>query len=141
MADEQNIKTEVPVIEDTIVESEDASSSLRTVLQKAIEVNGLVRGFSSVARALDKGVAQLCVLADDCEEEDYKKLIIALARQQKVDLIRVPERRMLGEYAGLAKFDNDNNIKKVISTSSVVVTDFGEGTKDLERVLRELKKE
>ena len=139
MADEKSAPAEVHVEEPTL-ESEDASSALRTVLQKAIEVNGLVRGFSSVARALDKGVAQLCVLAEDCEEDDYKNLITALARQQKVDLIRIPERRTLGEYAGLAKYDSDNNIKKVINTSSVAITDFGEGTKALERVLRELKK-
>ncbi|KNH09484.1 40S ribosomal protein S12 [Perkinsela sp. CCAP 1560/4] len=144
MADEQKIAIEVaeiPVAEDTIVESEDATSALHTVLQKAIEVNGLVRGFSGVARALDKGVAQLCVLAEDCEEDAYKTLITALAKQNKVNLIRIPERRLLGEYAGLAKFDRDNNIKKVISTSSVAVTDFGEGTKALDRVLREFKKD
>mmetsp|Transcript_7028 Transcript_7028/g.10646 ORF Transcript_7028/g.10646 Transcript_7028/m.10646 type:complete len:145 (-) Transcript_7028:58-492(-) len=143
MADERRIPevADAPVTEDNIVESDDASSALRTVLQKAIEVNGLVRGISATARALDKGVAQLCVLADDCEEEEYKNLITALARQNKVNLIHIPERRLLGELAGLAKFDRDNNIKKVISTSTVAVTDFGEGTKALDRVLREFKKD
>lgn len=36
---------------------------------------GLVKGLNEVAKALDRKDALLCVLADDCEDAKYKKLI------------------------------------------------------------------
>lgn len=39
-------------------------------------------------RALEKDQAQLCILADDCNQADYKKLIEHLCTEKKVDLVR-----------------------------------------------------
>ena len=36
---------------------------------------GLVKGLNEVAKALDRKEALLCVLAEDCEDAKYKKLI------------------------------------------------------------------
>lgn len=137
---EETTPAAVPRVDDADVDPEDAESALRIVLRKAIEVNGVVRGLSEVARTLDKGGAHLVVLADDCTEPAYKNLIIGLAKQQNIDLIRIPERKQLGELAGLVKYDKDKNIKKVINTSSVAIVNFGERTKALERVIGQLKK-
>lgn len=53
-------------------------------------------------RAIEKGQAQLCVLAEDCNQPDYKKLIEALCGEHNVSLISVPENKTLGEMAGAA---------------------------------------
>lgn len=45
------------------------------VLKKALAYDGLSRGLHEVARAIEKGQAKLCVLAEDCNQPDYKKLI------------------------------------------------------------------
>ena len=51
------------------------SPSLQQVLKKALAYDGLSRGLHEAARAIEKGQARLCVLAEDCNQPDYKKLI------------------------------------------------------------------
>jgi hypothetical protein len=41
-----------------------------------------------MCRALEKDQAQLCILADDCNQPDYKRLIEALCTEKNVDLVR-----------------------------------------------------
>ena len=48
---------------------------------------------------------------------------------------QVPEKKKLGEWVGLAKFDREANIKKVIGASCVAVTDYGEKSKALDMIL------
>ena len=45
------------------------------MLKKALAYDGLSRGLHEAARAIEKGQARLCVLAEDCNQPDYKKLI------------------------------------------------------------------
>ena len=124
---------------DVDVEPESVEDALRIVLRKSLEVNGLVRGLSEVARALDRRTAHLCILADDCEDESYKKLIQALCRQNNIDIITVKEREKLAEWAGTVKKDRSGNIKKVFKCSSVAVKDFGERSKALDLLMEKLK--
>lgn len=43
----------------------------------------------------------MCVLNEACEEEAYKKLVVALCSEHKIPLIKVPDGKQLGEWAGL----------------------------------------
>jgi ribosomal protein L7Ae-like RNA K-turn-binding protein len=45
----------------------------------------------------------MCVLNENCEEEAYKKLVVALCQEHKIPLIKVPDGKQLGEWAGLCK--------------------------------------
>ena len=45
----------------------------------------------------------MCVLNEACEEEAYKKLVVALCSEHKIPLIKVPDGKQLGEWAGLCK--------------------------------------
>lgn len=45
----------------------------------------------------------MCVLNEGCEEEAYKKLVVALCSEHKIPLIKVPDGKMLGEWAGLCE--------------------------------------
>eukprot|EP01126_Amoeba_proteus_P008919 TRINITY_DN13389_c0_g1_i4.p1 TRINITY_DN13389_c0_g1~~TRINITY_DN13389_c0_g1_i4.p1 ORF type:complete len:137 (-),score=28.13 TRINITY_DN13389_c0_g1_i4:176-586(-) len=120
---------------DTEIVQRDPQGSLKIVLKKALVHDGIVRGLRECVRALDRQEAQLCVLATDCEEKDYVALITALAKEHKIPLIEVPQRQLLGEWAGLYKLDTSSNPRKIVKTSCVVVKSFGETSPELEYLL------
>ena len=103
----------------------------QVVMKKALAHDGLARGLHESARAIERGQAQLAILADDCNQPDYKKLIEALCAEQSVNLISVPEQTVLGQWAGLCKIDSEGEARKVVKCSCAVVTDYGEETEGL----------
>merc|ERR1712167_551513 len=86
--------------------------ALRKVIKKTMSHDGLVKGLNQVGKALDRKDAYLCILADDCDDPKYKKLITALAKQNKIPLMNVPKRQDLGEWVGQCKYDKENGKAK-----------------------------
>lgn len=78
--------------------------ALKGVLKLALIHDGLARGLREASKALDRRQAHMCVLNEGCEEEAYKKLVIALCGEHSIPLIKVPDGKQLGEWAGLCKF-------------------------------------
>ena len=74
----------------------DINTAVQVVLKKALAHDGLCRGLGEACRAIERGDAQLCILAEDCNQPDYKKLIEALCAEHNVNLISVPENKQLG---------------------------------------------
>lgn len=109
----------------------DLNTAIQVVMKKALAHDGLARGLHESARAIERGQAQLAILADDCNQPDYKKLIEALCAEQSVNLISVPEQTTLGQWAGLCKIDAEGEARKVVKCSCSVITDYGEETEGL----------
>lgn len=118
----------------------DVPSALRQCLRESLFVDGLARGIDESARALDKKNGKLCVLAKDCEEAAYKKLVEALCKEHEVPLVKVDDKKALGEMAGLCKIDKDGNARKVVQCSCVVVHNFGKDTPGKDFLFTQLKK-
>jgi ribosomal protein L7Ae-like RNA K-turn-binding protein len=78
--------------------------ALKGVLKLALIHDGLARGLREASKALDRRQAHMCVLNESCEEEAYKKLVVALCSEHKIPLIKVPDGKQLGEWAGLCEF-------------------------------------
>lgn len=78
--------------------------ALKGVLKLALMHDGLARGLREASKALDRRQAHMCVLNEACEEEAYKKLVVALCSEHKIPLIKVPDGKQLGEWAGLCEF-------------------------------------
>ena len=56
----------------------DIFEALQEILKQAMVHDGLSRGLREAVKALDKRTALLCILADNCDEQQYVKLIEAL---------------------------------------------------------------
>ena len=110
-----------------------AETDLNTNLQKLLKLAGyedkLAKGLHEVCKALeatgsDGKKAELCILAEDCQEDKYKQLITSLCSQYKIPLIKVAQRKELGEWVGLCKYDATGVARKVRGCSSVVIKQF-----------------
>ncbi|PKI52325.1 40S ribosomal protein S12-like [Punica granatum] len=117
----------------------DLMTALQIVLRKSLAHGGLTRGLHEAAKVIEKHAAQLCVLAEDCNQPDYLKLVKALCNEHNVNLINVPSAKTLGEWAGLCKIDSEGKARKVVGCSCVVVKDFGEETEARHVVIEYLK--
>jgi len=118
----------------------DLNSALQEVLKSALINDGLARGLHEGAKALDKRQAHLCVLANNCDEPAYGRLVEALCAEHSIPLVKVEDKKKLGEMVGLCKIDKDGNPRKVVGCSCVVVKDFGEETAAVKFVLDHIKK-
>lgn len=82
--------------------------ALKGVLKLSLMHDGLARGLREASKALDRRQAHMCVLNESCEEEAYKKLVIALCSEHKIPLIKVPDGKQLGEWAGLCEYPSQS---------------------------------
>uniref|UniRef100_A0A8C4LUD6 40S ribosomal protein S12 n=1 Tax=Equus asinus TaxID=9793 RepID=A0A8C4LUD6_EQUAS len=103
----------------------DVNTALQEVLKTALIHDGLARGIREAAKALDKRQAHLCVLASNCDEPMYVKLVEALCAEHQINLIKVDDNKKLGEWVGLCKIDREGKPRKVVGCSCVVVKDYG----------------
>lgn len=115
----------------------DMMTALQQILKDSLANDGLARGLKEVARAIEQRQAQLCVLAQDCDQPDYVKLIKALCNEGNVQLISVPKAKQLGEWVGLCKLDEEGNARKVVACSSAVVKDLGAEDSEALSVIRQ----
>ncbi|MBA0633011.1 hypothetical protein Godav_001668 [Gossypium davidsonii] len=99
----------------------DINAALPLVIRKSKAHGGLARGLHEAAKAIEKHNAHLCVLADDCDQPDYVKLVKALCADHNVKVLRAPSAKILGEWAGLCKIDSEGKARKVVGCSCVVV--------------------
>merc|ERR1739843_75758 len=89
--------------------------------------NEPVEGWNEISALKDvKRRAQLCILADNCSEPAYKKLVSALCTEHGVPMMTVEDQMELGEWAGLCKIDAEGNATKVVKASCVVIHNWGE---------------
>jgi small subunit ribosomal protein S12e len=133
MADNEEMDVQEEVVEST--EELTVQSALKQVLQRALAHNGLRRGLHECAKELERGNARLCILAQDCDNAEYTKLIQALCTEKSVPLIMSDKGVEIAEWVGLAKLNADGTVRKVKRTSVAVISDFGEDSLALNKVL------
>merc|ERR1711907_877796 len=102
------VETPVEAPAPAVGEPLDLMSALQMVLKKSMACHSLLRGLHEVARTIEKGEAQLVVLAQDCDNGDYVKLV-----------------------EGLCKIDEEGNPTKIVKCSCAAIRDYGEETEGL----------
>ncbi|CAD6190409.1 unnamed protein product [Caenorhabditis auriculariae] len=103
----------------------DVQTALKAVLRAAHYADGLAKGLHEAAKALDKREAHFCVLAENCDEPQYVKLVEALCNEHNIPLIKVADKKIIGEYCGLCKYDKEGKARKVVGCSCAVVKSYG----------------
>ena len=92
----------------------DINTALQEMLNTALIHYGLARGIHETAKALNKRQAHLRVLASNCDEPMYVKLVEALCAEHQINLIKVDDNKKLGERVGLWKIDREGKPRKVV---------------------------
>lgn len=69
--------------------SMDVFTAVQEVLKTALIHDGLAKGLHECAKALDKRQAHLCILANNCDEPMYVKLVEALCAEHGINLLKV----------------------------------------------------
>ncbi|KAI3806920.1 hypothetical protein L1987_22838 [Smallanthus sonchifolius] len=133
------VEAPAPAPAPALGEPMDIMTALQLVLRKSLAHGGLVRGLHEAAKVIEKHAALLCVLAEDCNQPDYQKLVKALCADHNVSLVTVPSAKTLGEWAGLCKIDSEGKARKVVGCSCLVVKDYGEETEGLHIVQEYVK--
>ena len=100
---------------------------------------GVKRGLHECCKAIDRGIALMCIVAENCDEPNYITLVSALCTMRGVKVVKVPDNKTLGKWSGLCKVDKKGEARKVVRTSVVVITNFGEKTHHLEWLQNEYK--
>ncbi|KAG9397047.1 Ribosomal protein S12e [Carpediemonas membranifera] len=123
-------ETPVQAVETTEVSpvTYEPMEALREVMKSARFTDGLLRGLREVAKAVDSKRAVICLLAADCDNQQYTKLVTALCKDREVPLMQVESKKTLGEWAGLCRFNEEGEACKVVACSSACLTNWGEDT-------------
>ena len=137
MSESENETQQVQIVEEE--KTDNIHDATKLVLKKSLISNGLVKGLNEVVKALDRKEALLCVLAEDCEDAKYKKLVTSLCKQNNIPLIEIEKRAELGEWLGQCKYDKAGVARRVRGASSVAIKDYGEESEALQFVLTHIK--
>lgn len=117
-------------------------TTIQQFLKSAACERKCIRGLNEGARGLEQRTAVCAFLANDVSEDNYKKLIEALARDANVPLVKVDSAKTLGEWVGLCKYDEDGEATKVVKCGTVVIRDWpvmgGEATEKFKAAIATL---
>jgi len=122
-------------------------TAIQVVLQRALNVNGVLKGIAETIKALENNKVQLIFLADDCDNDQYKDTLAALASQYKVKIVSVPTWEELKDYCKLGV--PSSTIKQIAEEkgkeakikprcSCACIVDFGDEDKEAKDFLLNL---
>ncbi|MBO3770086.1 MAG: 50S ribosomal protein L7Ae [Thermoproteota archaeon] len=99
------------------------------LLRLAAKTGKVKRGTNETTKALERGIAKLAYIADNTDPVEIVLHIPLLSRDRKIPYIVVPDKKQLGEAAGLAN----------VSAAAVAIIDPGEASSMLESVVKKIE--
>ena len=128
---------------------QEAPLNKETAIQKALKValtrGAVVKGISEVLKALEAQKVKVIFLANNCDNDQYKQTITALAKEKKVPVLTIDTWENLKDYCHLGLLSS--TIKEIAEKkgkegkikprcSSAAILDWGEET-DAKKYLEE----
>jgi ribosomal protein L7Ae-like RNA K-turn-binding protein len=132
MSDEQIPQTDVVVEEQKPL---DRITAIQTVLGISLHHGGVVKGVAETLKSLEAGKAKVVFIAEDCDNEQLKDTIRALAGQAGVPVVDVPTWIELKDFCKLGLLsstiikiaeEKGKEAKIKPKCSSAAIVDWGE---------------
>ena len=90
------------------------------IIEISRDTGKIRKGVNEATKAVERGVAQAIVVADDVDPPEIVMHLQPLCDEKKILLLRVPSKNELGRAAGIN-----------VSTAAVAIMDAGEAKKKL----------
>ena len=142
---EEKMEVEQPVEEQVQEAPLDRETAIQKVLKIALTRGTVVKGISEVLKALEAKKVKVVFLADNCDNDQYKSTVIAVAKEHKVPIINIDTWENLKDYCRLGLLSS--TIKEIAEKkgkegkikprcSSAAILDWGEES-DAKKYLEE----
>ena len=142
---EEKMEVEQPVEEQVQEAPLDREAAIQKVLKIALTRGTVVKGISEVLKALEAKKVKVVFLADNCDNDQYKSTVTAVAKEHKVPIINIDTWENLKDYCRLGllsstikeiaeKKNKEGKIKP--RCSSAAILDWGEES-DAKKYLEE----
>ena len=142
---EEKMEVEQPVEEQVQEAPLDREAAIQKVLKIALTRGTVVKGISEVLKALEAKKVKVVFLADNCDNDQYKSTVTAVAKEHKVPIINIDTWENLKDYCRLGLLSS--TIKEIAEKkgkegkikprcSSAAILDWGEET-DAKKYLEE----
>ena len=142
---EEKMEVEQPVEEQVQEAPLDRETAIQKALKIALTRGTVVKGISEVLKALEAKKVKVVFLADNCDNDQYKSTVTAVAKEHKVPIINIDTWENLKDYCRLGllsstikeiaeKKNKEGKIKP--RCSSAAILDWGEES-DAKKYLEE----
>ena len=142
---EEKMEVEQPVEEQVQEVPLERETAIQKALKVALTRGTVVKGISEVLKALEAKKVKVVFLAENCDNDQYKETITALAKEHKVPVLTVDTWENLKDYCRLGLLSS--TIKEIAEKknkeakikprcSSAAILDWGEET-DAKKYLEE----
>ena len=139
------MEVEQPVEEQIQEAPLDRETAIQKALKIALTRGTVVKGISEVLKALEAKKVKVVFLADNCDNDQYKSTVTAVAKEHKVPIINIDTWENLKDYCRLGLLSS--TIKEIAEKkgkegkikprcSSAAILDWGEET-DAKKYLEE----
>ena len=111
----------------------DLSSKILQTLEIAKNTGNVRKGMNETTKAVERGIAQLVVIAGDVEPEEIVMHLPVLCDEKKIPYVYVPSKQELGRSIGID-----------VACAAVSIVEPGDAKDSLKEILKrieELKKE
>jgi large subunit ribosomal protein L7Ae len=109
--------------------SKELSDRILQTTELARNSGNIRRGTNEATKAIERGNAQLVIIAEDVEPPEVVMHIPALCDEKKIPYVYVPSKIELGRASGID-----------VPCASIAIVEAGEGKEQLKEVLKEINK-
>jgi small subunit ribosomal protein S12e len=115
----------------------DFDTALKRIVQTCDNDSLLAKGLHEVCRAIEvkneELKAKYVILAKNCTDQNYTKIVRGLANRNKIPIIEIDEGETLGEFLGFCKYDKNKSVIKKRKCSSVAILAFSYEAREEEK--------